>query len=178
MYTKAMSCIKINDSYMSDFFECNQGARQGENLSPLLFPICLNYMKDFVSKSFNGLTMVSDLINDKLQTKVLIFTNGKTPKIPTFSFNRTYLLSKGNICNHGKAMFSLIKMSRQFLLPIGIIYNKLFDHTAVPMLSYGCEIWGYENCDIIQKTLTVLIMFQCYEYLQVSIFISYTIVWY
>ena len=26
-------------------------------------------MKDFVRKSFNGLTMVSDLINDKLQTK-------------------------------------------------------------------------------------------------------------
>ena len=25
-------------------------------------------MKDFVEKSFNGLTMVSDLINDKLQT--------------------------------------------------------------------------------------------------------------
>ena len=53
---------------MSDFFECNQGVRQGENLSPLLFAIFLNDMKDFLRKSFNGLTIVSDLINDKLQT--------------------------------------------------------------------------------------------------------------
>ena len=30
-YTKAKSYIKINDSCMSDFFECNQGVRQGEN---------------------------------------------------------------------------------------------------------------------------------------------------
>ena len=53
---------------MSDFFECNQGVRQGENLLPLLFAIFLNDMKDFLRKSFNGLTIVSDLINDKLQT--------------------------------------------------------------------------------------------------------------
>ena len=39
MYTKAKPCIKINDSCMSDFFECNQGIRQEENLSPLLFAI-------------------------------------------------------------------------------------------------------------------------------------------
>ena len=68
MYTKAKSCIKINDSCMSDFFECNQRVRQRDNLSLLLFAIFLNDMKDFVSKSFNGLTIVSDLINDKLQT--------------------------------------------------------------------------------------------------------------
>ena len=62
MYTNAKSCIEINDSCVSDFFECNQGVRQGENLSPLLFAIFLNDMKDFLRKSFNGLTMVSDLI--------------------------------------------------------------------------------------------------------------------
>ena len=142
MYTKAKSCIKINDSCMSDFFKCNQGVRQGENLSPLLFKHFLNDMKDFVRKSFNGSTMVSNLINGKLQTndvcvflklylllyaddtiimaesatelqdclnavshycklwslkinttktKVLIFSKGKTRKIPTFSFNGTNL---------------------------------------------------------------------------------------
>ena len=28
MYTKAKSCIEINDSCMSDFLECNQAVRQ------------------------------------------------------------------------------------------------------------------------------------------------------
>ena len=68
MNTKAKYCIKISDSCISDFFECNQGVRQGENISILLSAFFFNDMKDFVRKSFNGLTMVSDLFNDKLQT--------------------------------------------------------------------------------------------------------------
>lgn len=28
---------------------------------------------------------------------------------------------------------------------------KLFDHTVVPILTYACEIWGYENLDMIEK---------------------------
>ena len=28
---------------------------------------------------------------------------------------------------------------------------KLFDHTVLPILTYACEIWGYENLDIIEK---------------------------
>ena len=47
-------------------------------------------------------------------------------------------------------MSSLIKKSRQLLLPIDIIF-QLFDHTVVPSLLYGCEVWVYENCDIIEK---------------------------
>ena len=202
---------------MSDFFEYKQGVRQGENLSPLLFAIFLNDMKDF-----NGLTMVSDLIDDKLQTndacvflklylllyaddtiimaesaielqdclnavfhycklwslkfntsktKVLIFSKGKTRNIPTFSFNgrdldvcfdyvylgvnmnyngRFFLAKQRQCVQAQKAMYSLIKKSPQILLPIDIIF-QLFEHTVVPILLYGCEVWGYENCDIVKK---------------------------
>ena len=28
---------------------------------------------------------------------------------------------------------------------------KLFDHTILPILTYGSEIWGYESLDIIEK---------------------------
>ena len=28
---------------------------------------------------------------------------------------------------------------------------KLFDHTVVPILTYACEIWGYENLDMTEK---------------------------
>ena len=47
-------------------------------------------------------------------------------------------------------MYRFIKKSRQLLLPIDIIFQQ-FDHTVVPILFYGCEVCGYENCDIIEK---------------------------
>ena len=28
---------------------------------------------------------------------------------------------------------------------------KLFDHTVVSILTYACEVWGYENFDMIEK---------------------------
>ena len=28
---------------------------------------------------------------------------------------------------------------------------KVFDHTIVPILLYGCEVWGFENTDIIER---------------------------
>lgn len=27
---------------------------------------------------------------------------------------------------------------------------KLFDHTVLPILTYGCEVWGYEDCKILE----------------------------
>ena len=34
-------------------------------------------------------------------------------------------------------------------LPIDL-QLKLFDHTVVPILTYACEIWGYENLDMLE----------------------------
>ena len=31
---------------------------------------------------------------------------------------------------------------------------KLFDHTVVPILTYGCEIWSFENIDIFERVHT------------------------
>ena len=28
---------------------------------------------------------------------------------------------------------------------------ELFDKSAVPILSYGCEVWVFENIDIIER---------------------------
>ena len=38
MYRNVKSCVSVNGE-RSDFFSCNCGVRQGENLSPLLFSI-------------------------------------------------------------------------------------------------------------------------------------------
>ena len=31
---------------------------------------------------------------------------------------------------------------------------KLFDSCVEPILLYGCEVWGYENVDILEKVQT------------------------
>ena len=48
-----------------------------------------------------------------------------------------------------KAMYSLIQKGRRLKLPTDIL--KLFDSCVAPILLYGCEVWGYENTDIIEK---------------------------
>ena len=60
LYLNAKSCVKSGYS-TSEFFLCNIGVRQGENLSPLLFALFLNDFEQFVSKSYRGL---NDLSND------------------------------------------------------------------------------------------------------------------
>ena len=47
-------------------------------------------------------------------------------------------------------MFLLFTKSNNADLPIDLIL-KLFDHTVLPILTYGSEIFGFENIDIIEK---------------------------
>ena len=54
MYTQAKSCVLVDGAY-SDFFQTNAGVRQGENLSPLLFALYLNDLKDTLNVNMDGL---------------------------------------------------------------------------------------------------------------------------
>ena len=56
MYANAKSCVQL-DGDLSDFFTCNIGVRQGENLSPLLFSIFLNDLADFMSDKTKGVQL-------------------------------------------------------------------------------------------------------------------------
>ena len=49
MYSKAKSCVKSQRQGTSQFFTCNLGVRQGENLSPVLFSLFLNDLKDYLA---------------------------------------------------------------------------------------------------------------------------------
>ena len=60
MYSKAKSCVKTSEG-LSRYFSCNIGVRQGENLSPVLFALFLNDLKEFLADKFNGLRLPLDM---------------------------------------------------------------------------------------------------------------------
>lgn len=47
-------------------------------------------------------------------------------------------------------MHLLYKRIRNINLPLDLQF-QIFDHTVLPILLYGCEIWGYENIKNIEK---------------------------
>ncbi|MEW8546520.1 MAG: reverse transcriptase family protein [Candidatus Thiodiazotropha sp.] len=61
MYAKIKSCILLN-GLSSDYFYCEKGVRQGENLSPLLFSLYLNDLETYLSN--NGCDSLNIDIND------------------------------------------------------------------------------------------------------------------
>ena len=96
------------------------------------------------------------------KTKVVIFEKRKAGRQPKFLYNNEELeiveafKYLGVIFNYTgnfrkcemyvkdqatKAMFALLSKGRRLKLPIDIMLD-LFDKTVVPVLLYGCEVWG------------------------------------
>ena len=68
-----------------------------------------------------------------------------------FTKNRSfYTAMKHNIDQAKKAMHVLYKRIRNLNLPIDLRI-QLFDHIIVPIMLYGCEIWGYQNTKLIEN---------------------------
>ena len=58
MYANAKSCVQANGE-ISEFFTSHVGVRQGENLSPILFALFLNDMKEYLAPDMHGLPTVA-----------------------------------------------------------------------------------------------------------------------
>ena len=105
--------------------------------------------------------------------KIVIFSRGKVRKYPQFTAGAggeiievvdsfSYLGLKLNHNNKMKvaqreiydrasrAMFALLKKSSTLNLPVDVILD-LFDKTIVPILTYGCEVWGFEQFEMLHK---------------------------
>ena len=66
------------------------------------------------------------------------------------NYNGSFNLAIDNLRTQAsRAMFSLISKSRRLRLPIDIQLD-LFDKTVLPILLYGCEIWGYSKAPAIE----------------------------
>ena len=72
MYKNAKSCVKSCDK-ISDFFSCDMGVRQGENLSPVLFAIYLNDFNESMKGIFQGLKKLDDDTQKELETFMRLY---------------------------------------------------------------------------------------------------------
>ena len=71
MYNCIKSCVSFNGN-QSGFFLCLRGVRQGENLSPVLFALFLNYLKSFMhSNNCAGIDL--EQVTDSLYMYLRIF---------------------------------------------------------------------------------------------------------
>ena len=211
IYQQAKSCVNVKGN-LSQYFTCNVGVRQGENLSPLLFAIYLNDFDSYIGSCYEGLKYLAsemrskvldtfvnlycllyaddtiilaessdqlqsalDAVNDYCQkwkltvntskTKIVIFSRGKVRKIPIFNFrgdvlevvddfiylgvrfkyNGTFKLTvTKQVSQARKALYSLLAKAKRLHLSIDT-QCELFDRMILPILTYGCEVWGYED---------------------------------
>ena len=72
MYKNAKSCVKSCDK-ISDFFSCDMGVRQGENLSPVLFAIYFNDFNESMKRIFQGSKKLDDDTQKELETFMRLY---------------------------------------------------------------------------------------------------------
>ena len=105
-----------------------------------------------------------------LKTKVLIFSNSKhktynfqfggqnIDTVNEYEYLGIYLSKSGSFkvakqhmaVQANKTLFALLKKSKALGLPFDIQLD-LFDKTVKPILLYGAELWGYGNCDSLER---------------------------
>ena len=157
-------------------FEC-----YNDYLSTFFKLIALLYADDtvLIADNENALQNTLDMFNEyckswKLKvntnkTKVVVFGARKTDNMVIillrlqiginilllfFSKSRSFLNCRKHVVEQArKAMHLLFCRINNFHLPIDL-QLKLFDHTVVPILTYACEIWGFESLDIIENVHT------------------------
>ena len=72
IYQKTKSCVKSGGK-ISNFFSCNTGVRQGENLSPILFAIYVNDFQDSIGKCYQGLDLLYEHMSEELDTFMKLY---------------------------------------------------------------------------------------------------------
>ena len=68
--------------------------------------------------------------------------------------SRSFYQTKKHVVEQArKALFGLYRKIRNLELPLDC-QLKLFDNTIIPILTYGCEVWGFGDLSAIEKVHT------------------------
>ena len=107
------------------------------------------------------------------KTKIVIFGSRKTDKhvftieehiievVQSYKYLGVLLSNNGSFLNArkcifekaNKAMHLLYKRINNLNLPLDL-QLKLFNNTILPIITYSCEIWGYENVQMVERIHT------------------------
>lgn len=68
-----------------------------------------------------------------------------------FKHNGNFNLCQKRLCDQAqKAMFSILQYARKYMLETDLKI-QLFDKMIKPILMYNCELWGFENLQVIER---------------------------
>jgi len=105
------------------------------------------------------------------KTNVMVFSRGKVRNLPVllyrgerldvvhvfpylgvnFNYNAKLKVAQKELLGKAtKAMFSVIGKARKLMLPVDIQIT-LFDSLVKPVVMYGAEVWGPQNCQLADK---------------------------
>ena len=124
IYKDAKSCISLNGE-LSNFFMCEKGIRQGENLSPLLFSIFLNDVEQFLcDKNCNGVNISYEIDDIVIFLKLLILLYADDTVLMKKNHNgmQTLLIFFSDFCNEWKLKINVEKTKSMI---IGKCRNKV-----------------------------------------------------
>ena len=69
----------------------------------------------------------------------------------TFNYNGSFIKTKNKLVQQAqKGLYSVYRKVRNLCIPVDL-QLKLFDSIVLPILTYSCEVWGFENCAEIEK---------------------------
>jgi hypothetical protein len=79
--------------------------------------------------------------------------------VPSFScldvwtnYNGSFIKAKNKLVQKAqKTLYSVKRKVRNLCIPVDL-QLKLFDSIVLPILTYSCKVWGFENCAEIEKT--------------------------
>ena len=140
MYQGIKSRIVYNQDKTS-YFPCQNGLRQGENLSPFLFSLYLNDLEEFMSSShIQGITSLTDEIEEKLGIFLKLFILLYADDTVLFSESFDDLQLQLNVfydyCNFWKLKVNIDKTK-------AIVFSRSAPPTE--LLHFGDKHIKYEN---------------------------------
>jgi hypothetical protein len=131
--------------------------------SPDQLQSALNTMAEYCDRN--------NLAVNPQKTNVMVFSRGKVRNLPVllyrgerldvvhvfpylgvnFNYNAKLKVAQKELLGKAtKAMFSVIGKARKLMLPVDIQIT-LFDSLVKPVVMYGAEVWGPQNCQLADK---------------------------